>query len=74
VQVNADDFLLAENDLQWYRNLMGERLIEYSRGGHLGNLRFDKVQKRLVEAAAWQVPAVLPQSPANSTTSSTKEQ
>ena len=54
LQVNADDFLLEEKDLQWYRDLMGPRLIEYSRGGHLGNLRFDKVQNRLIQAVgAW---------------------
>ena len=52
LQVNADDFLLTNNDLQWYRNLMGRRLIEYPRGGHLGNLHVDQVQKRLIQAAA----------------------
>jgi ABC-type transporter lipoprotein component MlaA len=51
LQVNADDFLLSEQDLQWYRGLMGPRLIEYSSGGHLGNLRFDSVQNRLIRAA-----------------------
>jgi phospholipid-binding lipoprotein MlaA len=51
LQVNADDFLLTEKDLQWYRDLMGQRLIEYAKGGHLGNLRIDKVQNRLIQAA-----------------------
>ena len=51
LQVNADDFLLTDKDLQWYRDLMGQSLIEYPTGGHLGNLRFDKVQNRLVQAA-----------------------
>ncbi len=50
LQVNADDFIMTEKDLKWYRDLMGQRLIEYSSGGHLGNLRFDKVQNRLIQA------------------------
>ena len=51
MQHAIDDLLLTENDLQWYRDLMGQRLIEYAKGGHLGNLRFDKVQNRLIQAA-----------------------
>ena len=73
LQVNADDFIMTEKDLQWCRDLMGRRLIEYSRGGHLGNLRFNKVQNRLIQAAAMQEQVVLPQAPAGSTASSAKE-
>jgi ABC-type transporter lipoprotein component MlaA len=51
LQINDDDFLLSEQDRQWFRKLMGKRLIEYEHGGHLGNLHEEAVQKSLIKAA-----------------------
>ncbi|OPY81226.1 MAG: Alpha/beta hydrolase family protein [Syntrophorhabdus sp. PtaU1.Bin153] len=37
---NADDFILAPGELDYLRELFGERLKVYPRGGHLGNLEY----------------------------------
>jgi len=37
---NDDDFILAPGDIDYLRQLFGERLTVYPRGGHLGNLEY----------------------------------
>ena len=48
VQICDDDFLLTPQDLLWFRSTFGDRLLEYSDGGHLGNLHRHAVQEALV--------------------------
>ena len=48
VQICEDDFLLTPKDLPWFRQVFGDRLTDYSVGGHLGNLYLPAVQENLV--------------------------
>jgi hypothetical protein len=48
VQICDDDFLLTPQDLSWFRSTFDDRLLEYSDGGHLGNLHRPGVQEALV--------------------------
>jgi hypothetical protein len=40
VMTNEDDFILSASELQYLRDLFGERARIYPRGGHLGNLEY----------------------------------
>jgi hypothetical protein len=40
VMTNENDFILTRDDLDYLRNLFGERTKMYPRGGHLGNLEY----------------------------------
>ena len=40
VMTNGDDLILSRADLDYLRDLFGDRLKEYPRGGHLGNLEY----------------------------------
>ena len=40
VMVNENDFILSKADLDYLRQLFGERAKFYPRGGHLGNLEY----------------------------------
>lgn len=40
VMTNENDFILAKEELDYLRQLFGERTKVYPRGGHLGNLEF----------------------------------
>ena len=49
--VNQNDFLLANEDLEWLRaTFTPEQLTVFAQGGHLGNLSNPTVQKRIVDA------------------------
>ena len=49
--VNQNDFLLADEDLEWLRaTFTPEQLTVFARGGHLGNLSNPTVQKSIVDA------------------------
>jgi hypothetical protein len=37
---NENDFILAPADLGYLRQIFGERIKVYPRGGHLGNLEY----------------------------------
>jgi hypothetical protein len=37
-QTNSDDLILDESELAWLRTTLGQRVVVYDRGGHLGNL------------------------------------
>jgi hypothetical protein len=37
---NDNDFILAPGELDYLRQLFGERTKVYPRGGHLGNLEY----------------------------------
>jgi len=37
---NENDFILNKEDLEYLRQLFGERAMIYPRGGHLGNLEY----------------------------------
>ena len=51
VIVNQNDFLLADEDLEWLREMFGtEQLTVFGQGGHLGNLSNPTVQKTIVAA------------------------
>ncbi len=48
---NADDILLAPEDLAWLQSTFGsDRLTVFERGGHLGNLAYPDVQKAILQA------------------------
>lgn len=47
---NADDFLLNDKDRAWLRKTLGERVVFFNHGGHLGNLGQKDVQAHLVKA------------------------
>ena len=56
VVTNADDFLNSDRSLDWLRNVMGERLTVFPKGGHLGNLHRPEVQNALAAAIQGRSP------------------
>jgi len=51
--VNQNDFLLADEDLNWLHATFGpEQLTVFEQGGHLGNLFNPAVQKTILGALA----------------------
>jgi len=40
VMTNNNDFILAEGELDYLRQLFGERIKVYPRGGHVGNIQY----------------------------------
>ena len=46
---NADDFLVTESDLDWYRATLGSRATILPDGGHTGNHHRPDYQKRILE-------------------------
>ena len=46
---NTDDFLLNKADRTFLSDTLNERILWFDRGGHLGNLYRDDVQKKIVE-------------------------
>ena len=51
--VNQNDFLLADEDLAWFRATVApEQLTVFEQGGHLGNLVNPEVQKSILGALA----------------------
>lgn len=38
VQTNSDDPILIQSELAWLRSTLGDRIVVYDHGGHLGNL------------------------------------
>ncbi|MBQ6471664.1 MAG: VacJ family lipoprotein [Victivallales bacterium] len=46
---NADDFLVTETDLEWYRTTLGPRATILPDGGHTGNHHRPDYQKRVLE-------------------------
>lgn len=50
VITNADDFLLAPEDVTWLRETFGARAIVFPQGGHLGNLWVPEVQQAILDA------------------------
>lgn len=45
---NADDFLLADGDVNWLESKFGDRALIYPRGGHLGNLSYPDNSRAVV--------------------------
>ncbi len=37
-QTNSDDLILDKPELEWLKSTLGERIVVYDHGGHLGNL------------------------------------
>jgi hypothetical protein len=37
---NSNDFILTNTDLEYLKDIFGERAKIYPRGGHLGNLEY----------------------------------
>jgi hypothetical protein len=50
VITNADDFILGEEGLAWLRATLGDRLVVFPHGGHLGNLYVEQVQESVFAA------------------------
>ena len=46
---SINDFLLSENDRIFLDSTLGKRIVWTSRGGHLGNLYYEKVQKKILK-------------------------
>jgi ABC-type transporter lipoprotein component MlaA/pimeloyl-ACP methyl ester carboxylesterase len=60
--VNYNDFLLAEEDLDWLRaTFTPEQLTIFTKGGHLGNLSNKFVQKSILDALT-KMKAIPPKS------------
>ena len=38
MQTNSDDPILIQPELAWLRSTLGDRIVVYDHGGHLGNL------------------------------------
>ena len=49
---NTNDILVAEEDIQWFREMFGPRVLLFERGGHLGNLNETIVQHQIIRALA----------------------
>ncbi|MDO9307483.1 MAG: alpha/beta hydrolase [Deltaproteobacteria bacterium] len=49
MMTNEDDFILTKPELEYLRQLFGERAKIYPRGGHLGNLEFKDNQAYMVD-------------------------
>lgn len=49
VMANVNDFILTREDLDYLRQLFGERAKIYPRGGHLGNLEFTENLKYMID-------------------------
>jgi ABC-type transporter lipoprotein component MlaA len=56
VLTNADDFLLAPEDVAWLRETLGTRAIVFPQGGHLGNLWVPEVQAAILSALGGAAP------------------
>jgi pimeloyl-ACP methyl ester carboxylesterase len=52
VVTNADDFLLAPEDVAWLEQTLGARATVFPEGGHLGNLWVPEVQEAILRALA----------------------
>jgi len=52
VLTNADDFLLAPDDIAWLEQTLGARVTVFPQGGHLGNLWMPEVQEAILRALA----------------------
>ena len=49
--VNRDDFLVTNEDLEWFRTTFNSRQLKvFDKGGHLGNLNHPDVQKAILGA------------------------
>jgi hypothetical protein len=53
---NADDLILDADELAWLRTTLGERIVVYPHGGHLGNLGERQQALDLLQmlAGTWQ--------------------
>ncbi len=49
VMHNSDDLILGDGDLEWLQQQLGQRLLLYPRGGHLGNLNYQRNTADLLE-------------------------
>jgi hypothetical protein len=49
VMTNENDFILTREELDYLRQLFGERAKIYPRGGHLGNLEYKENLAYMVE-------------------------
>jgi ABC-type transporter lipoprotein component MlaA len=56
VQFCDDDFVLTPEDISWFHSTFGNRITEYTEGGHLGNLYLPEVQEKLVALFSDQPP------------------
>ena len=50
--INDDDFLLRPEDPDWYERVLGERVVRFPAGGHLGNLSQEPVRRAILDAFA----------------------
>lgn len=57
---NIDDFLITKADREWLEKTLGDRILLFDKGGHLGNLHRKDVLKWIVDGVA---PPPLPVKP-----------
>jgi pimeloyl-ACP methyl ester carboxylesterase len=55
---NMDDFLLTAYDREWLDNVLGDKLVWFNHGGHLGNLYRADYRDGIVRALRGQKPAL----------------
>ena len=48
---NIDDFLLTDEERKYLDEVLKDRIIWFSNGGHLGNLYYRMVLDKILEAA-----------------------
>jgi pimeloyl-ACP methyl ester carboxylesterase len=48
--LTGNDFLLTADDLTWFRERFGDRVIYTEKGGHMGQLWWPEVKKKMAEA------------------------
>jgi hypothetical protein len=58
-QTNRDDLILDQAELQWLQSTLGNRMVVYDHGGHLGNLgeRHQIADMLDMLAGRWQGPS-----------------
>ena len=57
---NMDDFLITKADREWLERTLGDRILLFDKGGHLGNLHREDVLNWIVDGVA---PPPLPVKP-----------
>jgi hypothetical protein len=57
-QTNSDDLILDQAELTWLKNTLGQRIVVYDHGGHLGNIGERRQIADMLDmlAGRWQGP------------------
>jgi len=53
--LTSNDFLLTQDNLAWFRDKFGERVIYSEKGGHMGHIWKPEVKAKMREAIRWKI-------------------